>query len=207
LAGIAGLFAKGSARVEARKQPIDLLDPQLKRVDDIGNVLFTVCVAIAGSAIAVALIASDGWNQAVAGIVAGVLGFAGVAVAPDVALSDGEIRSGHVEYVRKRKVSMYRAKWTVMILGLGSLGWVAGRSHGTRPAIAAALAVVAMLPLVWGVLRLNYPPELRKATGPNAEELPGELSGRGLGRREPTSDPSLGLGAARKADDHESDPD
>jgi hypothetical protein len=144
------------------KQPIDLLDPDLLRVDEHAAVIFAICAAVAGSAVALGLQTQDDWYRVITGVIATIIGIAGAAASPDIAVNNVvKKRLGHHEYVRSRKASVHLAKIALFAVGGGSYFFALLRSVGGSE-YASGWAGAAGVSLVLIIFGIAYPEDTPK---------------------------------------------
>jgi hypothetical protein len=130
--------------------PPDLRDALLKRIDDLGNTVFIVCIGVAGTSVGVAATSRDTFDQVIAALIGFGAAVAGILAVPDVALSASNERIGHERYIRRRQASVQAAAIFLGTLIFAGGGYAALRAIGVSREFAASVATAGVI-VVLGV--------------------------------------------------------
>ena len=149
---------------------VDLFARDLKRVDDLGSVVFTVCMASAVSGAAVAFAVSDVGERVALAVLSVVLGVAAMLAVPDAVLGPQGKTLNHRQYLAVRMTHVFAAQLTLLSVVVGGAIYAGYSGMGLSRALAAAGAGATVLVMLW----VATPVQRREINRIKTGEVPGE---------------------------------
>jgi hypothetical protein len=140
----------------------ELFARDLKRIDDIGSVVFTVCMAAAVSGGAVAFAVSDSGQRIALSVVSVILGVAAMLAVPDCVLGNQRGMT-HKQYLAKRIGHVFIAQMTLLwaVMGAAAYGFFRGIGAPRPVAVAGAGGLMALACWVGTVMERRDIREIR----------------------------------------------